>query len=256
MTEDKKKGGHLHEILAVVGDLLGAKDKIIKETVHVFTEKPALFSGNHKKLEMIDSSRSGEETQEHKEMTTTIMQKLNYMKASCIKFWDVKFQKECGGQMAKADIIIDDTIIASDVPVYFLLEMETELKKLRQVYESVPTLAPGIGWEKAPDLGEGVWKAKYKLEKTKTEKTYEHNVLVPPTEHHPAQVREWTEDKVVGIYYTDQWSGMLSPAEKSVLLGKIDKLTRAIKKARQRANTQEVPKQQIGDVIFGYIHST
>jgi hypothetical protein len=251
--EKKKKGGHLHEILAVIGDLQGTKEKILGETIHTFGKKVAHFSGWHRRLEMIDSTRSGEETQEHQAIVTTVMQKLEYMSKSCTKFWDVKFQKECGGQLAHADIIIDDGIIAKDVPVYFLLEMENELKQLRKIYDEIPTLQPGVEWKRAEDLGKDIWKSEYSQEKTKTEKTYEHKVLVPATDKHPAQIREWTEDKIVGKYITDAWSGMLSPAEKSNLLEKLDKLVRAVKKARQRANTQEVPRKQIGAAIFKYL---
>ena len=47
---------------------------------------------------------------------------------------------------------------------------------------------------------------------------------------------------------------MISPAEKSAILGRLDKLTRAVKKARQKANTAEVTKVTIGEELFKYIH--
>jgi len=249
-----EKKNLLHEILAVVGSLDGAKDKIIAEAQNTFTKKAAHFMGWHKKLEMHDEARKQEEIEENQALVTTVMAKLDYMKKSCVRFYDAKFQKETGGQLAKADIVIDDQVLASDVPVYFLLELEKELKQLRVVYDSIPTLAPGVEWKKAEDIGDGIWRAANKLQKTKTEKTPQHKIIVPATKEHPAQIREWNEDKVVGMYITDTWSGMLSPAEKSVLLDRFDKLLRAVKKARQRANGTEVPKVTIGSAIFSYIH--
>lgn len=50
-------------------------------------------------------------------------------------------------------------------------------------------------------------------------------------------------------------SGMLSPSEKSDLLERTDNLIRAVKEARQRANTVEAVVQKgFGDTIFGYLH--
>jgi len=245
----------LHEVLAVVGGLKGAKEKIHNETYMTFTKRMAHFNGMHKKLEMFDVSKKQEEVEEHSALVTTVDQKLEYMRKSFEKFWDAKLQKERGAQEARADIIIDDVVIASEVPVYFLLEMEVEVKSLREVYEAIPTLQPGIEWKKDENLGEGIWRAVHKLKKQKTEKVHKHKVMVPATDHHPAQVREWTQDEPIGEFIEDKWTGMLSPAEKSILLEKIDKLGRAIKRARQRANKQELGKDKIGSAIFNYIHS-
>ena len=47
---------------------------------------------------------------------------------------------------------------------------------------------------------------------------------------------------------------MISPAEKSALLGRIDKLIQATKKARQQANAAEVVNREIGRKIMDYIN--
>ena len=75
------------------------------------------------------------------------------------------------------------------------------------------------------------------------------------TKEHPAQVESITTDVAIGKITVNNWSGMLSPAQKSILLGKIDTLIRAVKKARQRANTTEVVKVNIGDKLFDFINS-
>jgi len=249
------KKSMLHEVLAVVGSLKGAKEKIHSETLNTFIKRMSHFNGMHRKLEMFDDSRKKEEVEEHNALVTTVNDKLKYMRGSFEKFWDSKLQKEKGSQLAVADIIVDDITIAKEVPVYFLLEMESEIKSLREVYDAIPTLQPGVEWKKDESIGEGIYKAVHPIVKNKTEKAYHHNVMVPATEHHPAQVREWTQDEPVGQYIEDRWTGMLSPAEKSVLLEKIDKLARAIKRARQRANKQELGNDKIGSSIFDYIHS-
>ncbi len=249
-----KKNPVLHEILAVVGGLKGAKEKIKTETETTFTKKPQHFLGMHRILRMFDEARSAEGTVEHQEVTTTVMNKLDYMKDHFVRFWDAKLQKELGNSIAKADVVVDDAVLAKDVPVTFLLEMEYEMSTIRNVYSAIPTLAPGVKWVEAPDLGEGIWKDDNPPKDQKSEKTIQHKILVPPTEQHPAQIREWNENKAIGEYTTDKYCGMISPAQKSAVLARIDKLSRAIKRARQRANGTEIEKKNIGSDLFSYIH--
>ena len=98
-------------------------------------------------------------------------------------------------------------------------------------------------------------------EKFRTAKTFQHKVLVPaqfPKEGEggqalPAQIEKWEETRNTGLYVKNVWSGMITPAEKYALLGKIDKLVRGVKRARQKANTQDVEKRTIGKEIFDYI---
>ena len=247
----------LHELLAVEGDLKGEKDKIKEEALNTFEKKSTHFSGGLRTLEMFDDARKEEESggTERQEIVTTVPDKLKYMSGSFIRFWDAKLQKELANQEAKADVTVDGKEFMKSVPVTFLLSMEEELKQLRKVYDKIPTLQPGIEWKKDSQKGEHYWKTAYPIVKHKTEKTIEYKIIVPATKEHPAQVKEWAEDKPVGKYSTENWSGMLSPAEKSVMLGKIDTILRAVKKARQRANNQEVKKINIGSYNFNYVHS-
>lgn len=247
----------LHELLAIEGDLKGEKDKIRDETINTFSKKPNHFLGSIKTLTMFDESRAEEEAAgaEQIEIDTTVGEKLQYMSGAFVRFWDAKLQKEKANQEAKADVEIDGKAFLSSVPVTFLLAMEEELKQMRKVYSAIPTLQPGIDWVKDEQKGKGYYKSANPVVKHKTEKTVESKIIVPVTKEHPAQVREWTEDKPVGKYTTQYWSGMISPADKSVMLGKLDKVLRATKKARQRANNQETKSVEIGKAIFNYINS-
>jgi hypothetical protein len=249
-----KKKPVLHEILAVVGSLKGAKEKIKTETEITFVKKTTHFHGQHRSLRMFDDARQNENTEEHQELTTTVIDKLEYMSEHFIKFWDAKLQKETGNCNAKSDITVDGIVIAENIPVTFLLEMEYELSTLRDVYSKIPTLPPGIKWKEAPDIGKGVSQDDNLVKDQKTEKTHQSKIMVDPTDHHPAQVKEWTENKAIGEYSTQRWCSMISPSQKSAVLARIDKLARAIKKSRQRANGTEVDTRQVGKEIFSYIH--
>lgn len=246
----------LHELLAVEGDLEGAFVKIQGETMSTFTKKQNLFMGSHKTLKMFDDTRSQENLVEsHQEIVETVPDKLGYTSESVIRYLDAVLQKDATNQEAKADIIIDGKTIAKDLPATFLLGLESKLKKVRDYYLVIPTLSPGIKWVKDPTLGEGYYKAETPEQSMKSEKEIVSKILYEATKEHPAQIERWTEAKAVGIYSTEKTTSMLSPGEKSILIGRVDKLLQAVKKARQRANSTEVIKLTVGKELFAYINS-
>jgi len=248
------KNSVLHELLAVEGDLDGAHKKILDETKVTFTKKQDHFMGQHRKLEMF-AEDGVDYPEEYKALDTTVEQKLDYMKITEIRYFDATLQKEATNQVACADLIVDGVTIGTALPATFLLGMETRLKHLRSVYEAIPTLQPGVEWVKDASQGPGVYKTARPSEKLKTETVVEPVVMYEATKEHPAQVKEVSKVNTVGKYVLTAWSGMISPAEKSVLLEKIDKIIRAFKQARQRANTTEVVKRTIGKEIFDFIGS-
>ena len=251
---DMKKPARLHELLAIEGDLKGEKDKVKVEAFNTFSKKPGLFMGHFKQLAMFDEKRENEQTEERQELTETVPKKLKYLTGAFTRYWDVKANKEIANQLAQADVEIDGQTIFTNLPVSFLLGMEEELKQLRKVYDAIPTLQPGVEW-KHDDLDEkGVYTTAYPLQKNKTEKTTKHHVTYPATKEFPAQVAEWTDDIPIGQWSTVSKSGMMSPLEKSLLLGRLDKVIRAFKKARQRANMQETGKYPVGKAIFDFVH--
>jgi len=249
--------GQLHELLAVDRDLANAARIVVEEATNTFTKKTDHFLGNIKTLELFDEARKQEESgfAEEKNITTTVNQKLDYVAESLIRYVDVLAQKEKTNQEAKADIILEDgTIFLKDMPATMLLSLENYLEKWRLMYHSIPTLQPGVDWELDATQGEGVYKSAKPEIRNKTEKVIRHKVLYDATDKHPAQIEKWTEDAPIGRFINVRWSGMISPAEKSKILGRIDSLIAAVKKSRMRANTQEVVKVSVGKRIFDYIN--
>lgn len=243
----------LHELLAVEGDLEGAHKKILEETKNTFMKKPDHFMGIYRKLEMfVDDGISYPES--HKKIDATVGSKLAHMQKTEVRYYDAILAKESTNQAAVADLVVDGVTIGKGLPATFLLGMENRLKHLRAAYETIPTLQPGIHWIKDEGEGKGVYRTEKPDEKLKTETVVEPIVLYEATKEHPAQIKEVSKTNNVGKYVTTTWCGMISPAEKSVLLGRVDKLIRAFKKARQRANTTEVVKRSIGKEIFAYIN--
>ena len=87
----------------------------------------------------------------------------------------------------------------------------------------------------------------------RTKQVIQQKVLYEATPEHPAQIERWQEQSVIGMFSKSVWSGMLSPAEKSELLERLDVFERAVKQARQRANSTELLKKKIGKDIVNYL---
>ena len=245
----------LHELLAVESDLEETSKKILEEAFTTFVKKGNHFEGYHKTLKMLDEERSGEEdgAEEHKALVTTVPDKLEYVRKSLENYYNIILQKEATNQEAKADLEIAGVVIAKDLPATFLLGMETRLKKLRPLIESIPTLDPGVEWIADLDQGSYVYKSKYPERKQKQEKTNEFVVVTEATPQHKAQYEKVSKNFVCGTYSTQYWSGKITPGQKSLYLSRLDNLIQAVKKARQRANNTEIVKRKIGKELLDYL---
>ena len=243
----------LHELLAVEADLDGTYKKILQETIVNFTKHAERYFGQQQRVEFFDENTPAE-ANTHKTMDDTVPRKLAYTQGHIVRYFDAVLQKEQTNQIAVADIEIDGAIIATGLPATFLLGLETKLKKVREVYGAIPTLQPGVEWTPDENIGQNVFKKVHPEEKFRTKKVLKNHIKAEATEHHPAQVGTYSEDVRIARVITDSWCGMMSTAEKSNILGRLDKLIRAVKKARQRANTTKVIKSEIGELLFGYIN--
>lgn len=243
----------LHELLAVEADLEGRCKAILGETTKVFKEKGNLFSGSIRTYTpFVDDGV--DYPQEHLALATTVGERLSYTMETVSKYYDAILQKESTNQLAKADLVVDGDVIAADLPATFLLGMESRLKLVRSAYANIPTLELSKEWKLDEGKGTGVYVIVHPEESFKTQKTMKSQVLYEATKEHPAQIEKWDETENVGKYTKTLWSGMITPARKSELLGRIDKLIVAVKKARQRANATQVNKVNIGSILAEYIN--
>jgi hypothetical protein len=247
--------GKLHEILAVEKDAAQKCNKIFLETVETFSKRQDHFSGLQKKyMSFDDGDRSEEEAlSESKEIVSTVMSKLRYTLDAAIQMLDIKFQKDMANRKAGADIVVGDKVIIADVPAVTLLMLEDALKDIRNVVNAIPTLEPGIKWVPAKDIGEEVFMTAAPEVRIRTRKETVYKELSKPTDRHPAQFASEQKDVPIGKYEETKYSSRISPAQKMHLLRNIETLTAAVKKARARANEQEVGKEPIGEAIVEFL---
>jgi len=252
-------GTKLHEILAIEGTKEGLFKSTIPEMVNLFSKKANHFVGFERTL-----SLNGEDTPEktdreraeaeHQSISTTIASELNYLKGIVGDYFDIMFQRDDANQNAVADIVVDGVMIVVDVPSTTLLALENKLKQLRPIYEQIPTLQPGISWVLDPAMGDHVYRDMNPEVRTKTQKGFQFKIMVPATDKFPAQVEKWESVDDIGHFTKIRWSSMISVADKSKLLSNFDKISMAVKQARQRANEVEVANRKIGDDLFNFIN--
>jgi hypothetical protein len=115
-------------------------------------------------------------------------------------------------------------------------------------------LDPAKGFTPDKDKGDGIHKAR-EITSKRTKKEFRFTIMVPATKEHPAQVDKGTEDVPTGDLVTQEWSSFITTAQKAELMDKVDRLTRAVRRARAKANEQEidVKTNKIGLALLSYV---
>lgn len=231
--------GKLHELLAVEDTVVAASEKLLAETADKFNKHTEFFTGGVRSLQRLKSEPEDIAIQNAqrrvKELPTNVPDTLLYIFPFVEKALDLKLSKHLTNQIAVADIVLDQTVVAAGVPVDFLLDLEKAIPRWRQMYTAMPTLDPSRKWEVER---KGVFKSE--APKTaQTEKILYPVILAEPTDKHPAQVKEASKDVVVGTFSQVDISGAATTDQKADVLALCDRLLVAVKQARMRANSTE-----------------
>lgn len=243
--------GKMHELLAVESSVTGNYNRDRDETLKVFG-KPELFTRLVTRKRHFDESQSHLDTEETKEITTTVKKRLDWYRGSVIDFFDLNLQKDKTNQKATADLVVDGETLATDLPATTLLMLENKLQDLRRVFEHIPTNPSGKRW--IFDDAEQLWRSAEDEISFSTKKTAKPVVLYQHTKEHPAQVKEVYEDIPVAEIRRMTSTGMLSSKEKADLLTRLDKLLKAAKKARQQANETDASDAKMGESIMNFLY--
>jgi len=246
----------LHELLAVSGNLEGQAQKCVtdlKDTFgkkhHLFVERTLTFTSNKEGAEAV--------TEEHLELQTTVPREFQWVSEMLTRLLDTDHAINEANTIARADLQLDDgVVLLKEMPATSLLELEKRLKWLHDLIATAPTLDPAKGFKPDPEKGDDVFRAR-EVVRTRTQKMTKPIVLYEATEKHPAQTQLINDDVPTGTIRGMEWSGMITPARKAELLDRCEQLTRAVKRARSRANDVAVPNaNRIGSVLLGYVFNS
>ena len=132
----------------------------------------------------------------------------------------------------------------------YLLFLEKQPGDLHTFITKMTELDPGSDW--AVDPGTGMDKTEPTVTQ-RTRKVQRPITLYEATKEHPAQTQLITEEVVAGQWITVKVSGAIAAPRKKQLLARIEKLTNAVKFAREQANAIEAPDQKVGKEVLAYL---
>lgn len=166
------------------------------------------------------------------------------------RLFDVTATKEWANCQAKADVIVEGTVLLKEVPATYLLFLEKQLVDLHTFIKKLPALDASESWEF--DASANCY-ATEPVQTVKTRKIPRNHVKAEATEHHPAQVEVYYEDVAIGYWRTVKFSGALPAKRIHELTERVEKLQVAVKFAREEANSLETTDQKLGAKVFQYL---
>ena len=247
----------LHEILAVETGLAETANRVQKETTKTLDTKRTIFEGLMKSHQIFsDDDQHLVQANDIKEVQSTVSEQLDYASNEIGRYWDSIYKKEEANQRATADIIVDGETIAENIPSIVLLSMEKKLSSLLGMYNAIPTLDAAKAWE--PDTTypkENVFVTKHPKETLQTVTTRKFEEISAATKEHKAQIVEVPNTDTIGKYTQYDYSGSLTSVDKAEKIQRLTALQRAVKQARQRANSVAVNNDlQFGKALLNYIN--
>ncbi len=247
----------LHELLAVETNLKTQANKCRTDLTGTFEKKRHLFE--EKKVTYTPLAEGApSQVEAQSDLQTSVKKELAWLEGHLTKALDAAYQVAETNTHARADIVLEDekaTVLAKDVPATALLELEKRCEEIAQLIAAIPTLDPAKGFRADSQRGEGVYVAR-EVPKTRTQKQPKVIVKYEATKEHPAQVELRDVDAPVGKIVELEWSSLITPADKAEMFDRIEKLTRAVRRARSRANDAEVDlTKKIGHNLLKFVFS-
>jgi hypothetical protein len=238
----------LHQLLAVEKDTKNEVLRVVTDFYQRIAKGP-LLSGISRRYRPV--TEDGEKLPpESTIVQLRVEESLPEVQKALTALFDTILAKEDANQSAKADIVVDGTVVMAGVPVCALLFLEKQVTDLVTLIDKLPVLDPSERW--VLDSAQNCW-ATVPVETHRTKKIPRPFIKAPATDKHAAQVEVVHEDEVVGYWNTTKFSGAIPADRKAALKARASKLREAIKIAREDANTVRVGDRKMGAAILGYL---
>jgi hypothetical protein len=244
----------LCQVIAIEKGVKSREQKKITE-LHRLSDNPGLFTGLVKTF----SPRFEEGHENHvrlpderQRVQARVEDVLDEAGAVLSELFDIEATKDFGNTAAKANVVVDGNVLVEGAPTTYLLFLEKQLNDIYTFIGKLPELDEAFEWETDPSTG---LRRTNPFETVKTKKVQKALVLYDATPEHPAQTQLVSEDEVVGTWQTTRLSGAISAIHKRDLLNRVVNLQKAVKIAREEANSQTVQRQKVGRLIVDYLFS-
>jgi hypothetical protein len=202
-----------------------------------------------------------EKPDEMRKVQVTAAELVGVATKALARLLDLKLVREEGNCKARADVITKDGItILEDVPVGYLLFLETRLGELIKIIETIPTLNPAVQWDNTvPGLREGVWAsavAKREVKDRIPQVQILSKAQVIDGQAFQPQVRPYETEAVIGWWHNVRYSGQMDPKVVQAVRERAMTALEAVRFARERANQLEVaedrhPGRDLLRFVFG-----
>lgn len=238
----------LNQIIAIEKGLKTKQTSGITNLYHK-VQKTALLSGVTRSYRPKDDD--GEQLpSESTKVQITSKNVLKEFADLTTELFDVTATKEFANCIAKSDVEVDGKVLLKDVPVTYLLFLEKNLENLMTFVKKIPLLDPSQEWKYDASADCYVSPA---VETTRSKKVPKNHVKAPATDKFPAQVEMYHVDEIVGYWKKVEFSGALPASISNQLISRIEKLQRAVKFAREAANSVVAEEKHIGKTVFDYV---
>lgn len=244
---------YLGQVVAIQKDVLKSTTRQLTDAHHAL-QKPAMLEGLSREYQ--PRFEDGEQLPaEHQRVQATVKEMVDATRDALVRMFDATAARDYtngpgGPTEALADVKVDGEVLVAKAPVPYLLYLEKQLTDLETFARKLPTHDPATDW--TLESPRGVWKAA-PVQTSRTVQVPRANVIVPATPQHPAQVQTYAENVVTGIWTLVKKTGSIPIAEQAALVGRIQKLQRAVHIAREEANRAEALEPQVGARVLEYI---
>lgn len=240
--------GKLHQVIAVEKAVKPRVEKTLTEAYHVI-QKPELFNGLTRTYEPVEET--GErKPPESKKVQYETARVVESVRSILVELFDVIATKGEANCKAKADVVVGGRVLLQNVPVTTLLFIEKQLVDLRTFVSKLPVLDPAETW--TVDSSSGL----YRTGDVKRGSTRKDNVVITlaaATDKHPAQSQLVQKDVLAGYWTESKTSSAITAPEREETLRRIDSLARAVKIAREEANTTDAPEVKLGEKVLLFV---
>lgn len=239
----------LHQILAVEADVRSQTQKDLT-VAHQGLQKPEMLAGQNRQYQ--PSKEDGERLPPEGELLRTrVPAVLQETAKTLTKMFDVVATRDFGNMDARADLVVNGVTLLKDAPAVYLLWMEKKLVDLHTFITKLPTLPADTEWEW--DATQMCYRNAREIKTHRTKKIENFPVIVPATEHHPAQIAKVVNDEIVGHWSTIKYSGAIKVEEVQAMKERVEELLKATKFAREHANSVEVKDMKVGAPIMKFV---
>lgn len=237
-----------HQIIAIEKGIKSRAERALTNAHHNFKKPDTLF-GLTRIYTPLDEQ--GERMPaERKIVQLNVIDELDRVEKALVELFDVTAAKTATNCSAAADIVVDGETLLTNVPVTYLMFLEKQLVNLTTFCQNLPCLDPAESWSWDDNRSCYVTEA---VEQIRTKKVPKPIVLYPATTEHPAQTQMVTEDVQVGTWSVHKMCGALSIDKVRAMSERCAKLTDAVKKAREKANSTDAVEPKLGATVLGYI---